>query len=368
MTYTAMHASRSRIITDMAEVTTTNEAPALEQTYVRGTVVKVEEANVGTEFGETIVTQQIRVKITTGNEVDKEIVVEYQVRGEGASERTLHNGQGVVISRTAIPGGEITYAITEPLRLPVIGWALAGFFVLTILFSGRRGLMAFAGLAVTAGIIAWYVVPQITTGANPFVVSLGATAAIACTSLFLAHGFNRRTGVAFVSIFITILFAIGLTEWVVAAAHLTGLGSEESYYLQFAPTATINLRGLLLGGIIIGVLGVLDDVATAQTAAVAELKAANSSFGWRELYRRGSVVGREHITSLVNTLVLAYVGASFPLLLLFSAYSTPWWVTLNTELLTEEVVRTLVGSMALVAAVPITTVLAAWVFNRYPEK
>ncbi len=363
----AARASRLHMTTSMTEISTTTEAPTLDQTYVRGKVLKVESANTDTEFGEPIVTQQIRIKITTGNEIGKEMVVEYQVRGSGASERTLHEGQPVVVSRTAIPGGEITYAITEPLRLPVIGWTLAGFFVLTILFAGRRGLMAFVGLAVTAAIIAWYVVPQITTGANPFVVSLVATAAIACTSLFLAHGFNRRTAVAFVSILITIVLAIGLTEWVVAAAHLTGLGSEESYYLQFAPTATINLRGLLLGGIIIGVLGVLDDVATAQTAAVAELKAANKSFAWRELYRRGSVVGREHITSLVNTLVLAYVGASFPLLLLFSAYSTPWWVTLNTELLTEEVVRTLVGSMALVAAVPITTALAAWVFTRYPE-
>lgn len=351
----------------MVDVTTTIEASSLEQTYVRGAVIKVEDVTSDTEFGEAIVTQQIRLKITTGNEVGKEMVVEYQVRGEGAGDRTLHDGQAVIVSRTSVPGGEITYAITEPLRLPVIGWALAGFFVLTIIFAGRRGLMAFVGLLVTAAIIAWYVVPQIITGANPFVVSVVATAAIACTSLFFAHGFNRRTAVAFVSIIITIILAIGLTEWIVAAAHLTGLGSEESYFLQFAPTATINLRGLLLGGIIIGVLGVLDDVATAQTAAVAELKAANGSFGWRELYRRGSVVGREHITSLVNTLVLAYVGASFPLLLLFSAYATPWWVTLNTELLTEEVVRTLVGSMALVAAVPITTALAAWVFNRYPE-
>ncbi len=351
----------------MAEIIPISETPVLNQTFVRGEILDVRAMATGTEFGEDIVTQQLRVALTSGNEVGKEMTVEYQVRGQGSLERTLHAGQRVIVSRTQVPGGETTYAITEPLRLPVVGWALVGFFIMTIIFAGRRGIMAFVGLLVTAAIIGWYVVPQITAGGNPFVISVVATAAIACTSLFLAHGFNRRTTVAFVSIVITIFLAIGLTEWVVAAAHLTGLGSEESFYLQFAPTATINLRGLLLGGIIIGVLGVLDDVATAQTAAVAELKSANKTFGWRELYRRGSVVGREHITSLVNTLVLAYVGASFPLLLLFSAYSTPWWVTLNTELLTEEVVRTLVGSIALVAAVPITTILAAWMFTRYPE-
>lgn len=345
----------------------TTEAPPLEQTYVRGQIVRIENTSSTKEYDESLFTQRLRVRLKSGSEQGKEVTVEYQTRGASAVERALHGGQTVVVSRSAIPGGEVTYMVTEPLRLPVIGWALLGFFALTIIFAGRRGLMAFVGLVVTAAIIAWYVIPQISQGGNPFTVSLVATAGIACTSLFLAHGFNRRTVVAFVSIIITIILAIGLTEWVVAAAHLTGLGSEESYYLQFAPLGAINVRGLLLGGIIIGVLGVLDDVATAQTAAVAELKSANRALGVRELYRRGSIVGREHITSLVNTLVLAYVGASFPLLLLFSAYSTPWWVTLNTELLTEEVVRTLIGSMALVAAVPITTILAAWVFNRYPE-
>lgn len=367
MICTARLGSPCRIIISMESAVPINEAPPLEQTFVQGRITGVEAVTATQEFGEPIVVQQLWLKLSSGPEIGKQMLVEYQLRGAQAGDRALQIGQPVVVSRTAVPGGEVTFAITEPLRLHVIGWALALFFVLTIIFAGKRGLMAFVGLGVTAAIIAWYIIPQISSGANPFVVSIVATAAIACSSLFLAHGFNRRTVVAFVSIIGTIILAIGLTEWVTSAAYITGLGSEESYFLQFAPIGVINLRGLLLGGIIIGVLGVLDDVATAQAAAVAELKSANRSFGFRELYRRGSIVGREHITSLVNTLVLAYVGASFPLLLLFSAYSTPWWVTLNTELIMEEVIRTLIGSIALVMAVPITTALAAWVFSRYPE-
>ena len=129
-----------------------------------------------------------------------------------------------------------------------------------------------------------------------------------------------------------------------------------------------NLRGLLLGGIILGALGVLDDITTGQAAAVDELRRANPAFPVRELYRRGLSVGTEHITSLVNTLFLAYAGASLPLFILFTIYDeAPLWVTLNSEFIAEELVRTLVGSVALILAVPITTILASF-FARYSLK
>jgi len=148
--------------------------------------------------------------------------------------------------------------------------------------------------------------------------------------------------------------------------RLFGLGSEESLDLQYGALKNINLQGLLLAGIIIGALGVLDDITTAQTAAVAELKLANAKLSFDELYRRGMAVGKEHITSLVNTLALAYAGASLPMLLLFTVYQQPLWVTLNSEFVVEEVVRTVVGSLALTVAVPITTFLAAYWFSRHP--
>src|SRR5690606_22392691 len=144
------------------------------------------------------------------------------------------------------------------------------------------------------------------------------------------------------------------------------LGTEEAFYVQAAGgLGTINLKGLLLGGIIIGVLGVLDDITTAQAAVVEQLHVTDNTLAFRELLRRGLAVGHEHIISLVNTLALAYVGASLPLLLLFTQGYTPLWVAINSERIIEEVVRTLIGSSALVLAVPITTILAALVFSRY---
>jgi uncharacterized membrane protein len=151
----------------------------------------------------------------------------------------------------------------------------------------------------------------------------------------------------------------------VAIGKLFGLGSEEAIYLQLVPLEQLNLQGLLLGGIILGALGVLDDITTAQSAAVDELRKANPALGARELYRRGLSVGTEHITSLVNTLFLAYAGASLPLFILFTIYNDmPLWVTLNSEFIAEEIVRTVVGSVALILAVPITTAAAAAIFSR----
>ena len=164
---------------------------------------------------------------------------------------------------------------------------------------------------------------------------------------------------------ITLGIAAALSIISVSLAKLSGAAQEEASYLHLEALPTLDLRGLLLGGIIIGALGILDDVTTAQVAVVDELKKANPSLSHGELYRRGISVGQEHIASLINTLVLAYAGASFPLLLVFALDKTiPLWVSLNAEFIAEEVVRTLVGSIALVFAVPISTFLAAYFFSR----
>jgi len=152
----------------------------------------------------------------------------------------------------------------------------------------------------------------------------------------------------------------------VEGSQLLGLGSEEAMFLQLDPSLTLNLQGLLLSGIIIGTLGVLDDVTASQAAVVDEISKANESLGFKELYKRGLSVGHEHIAALVNTLFLAYAGAALPLFLLFYINKTqPLWVILNGELIAEEIVRTMVGSSALVLAVPITTALAAYFIPKY---
>lgn len=249
--------------------------------------------------------------------------------------------------------------------MPALGLAVGLFFGLAVLFSRRRGVTAILGLGITALILARFIVPAIIGGSNPLVVSLVGALAIAFSSIYLAHGFNLRTSIAVGSTLLTLVIAWVMAIVFVSLANLFGLGSEEAFYLQLAPVEQLNLRGLLLGGIILGALGVLDDITTAQAAAVDELRKANPALPVQELYRRGLSVGTEHITSLVNTLFLAYAGASLPLFILFTIYNeTPVWVALNSEFVAEEIVRTLVGSVALILAVPITTVAAAIILSR----
>jgi uncharacterized membrane protein len=177
-------------------------------------------------------------------------------------------------------------------------------------------------------------------------------------ALYLAHGFNARTTTAMLgtlaSLAITGLLAVVFVE----ATKFTGFGSEEAVFLQIS-AQQVNLQGLLLGGIIIGTLGVLDDVTVTQASSVWELHAANPNLGTTGLYRAALRIGRDHIASTVNTLVLAYVGASLPLLLLFTLSNRPLGDVLTSEVMAEEIVRTLVGSIGLVASVPITTALAS---------
>lgn len=303
--------------------------------------------------------QITRVRILDGAEKGKELRLEH-----AGVYNVVDEGDKVVLTKVTT-AGESEYFIADEYRLPSIAFILACFFALAIALGRRHGFMSILGLGFSILVLAKYVVPKIIAGADPLAVTLTGAVAIIFVSISLAHGFNRRTAVAVGSTTLTLGIAAVLAVVFVNAAKLLGLGSEDAAYLQLGPLETISLKGLLLGGIIIGTLGVLDDVTTAQTAAVDEIGKADPSLGFGELYRRGLSVGREHIASLVNTLVLAYAGASLPLFLLFTLNKTrPLWVILNGESVAEEVIRTLVGSTSLMLAVPVSTALAAYVFSR----
>ena len=277
----------------------------------------------------------------------------------------LRVGESVVVLLTEVFVGEQSYIITDKYRIPSILWLLGLFFVVAVAFAGKRGVTAIAGLAVSVFILLWYTVPSIVDGSSPFLVATISAFIIAIVSLTIAHGWSKQTGLALVSTLVTLLISLGLSELFVRWAKLFGTGSEEAFHLTFAGLGDIDLRGLLLAGIIIGVLGVLDDVTTTQTATVKSLSEAGVK-GLKELFSSASSVGREHVVSLINTLALVYVGASLPLLLMFSVNegTVPYWILLNSEMITEEIVRTLIGSTALVLAVPISTIVAAWYYNR----
>ena len=213
-------------------------------------------------------------------------------------------------------------------------------------------------------ILLLFVLPAILDGRSPVMVAVFGSAGIAFIALYLAHGFNRMTTVAVIGTMSALALTALLSTVFVGLSEFTGLVSEESSLLTLFEG--VDVRGLLLAGIVLGAAGAIDDVTVTQASAVWQLKAANSDLGATALFRRGLRVGRDHIASMVNTLLLAYAGASLPLLVLFVLSDQSLGAVANSEVVAVEIVRTLVGSIGLVAAVPLTTWLAALAADGQP--
>jgi uncharacterized membrane protein len=216
-------------------------------------------------------------------------------------------------------------------------------------------------MAASLLVILRFIIPGIASGADPVTISLIGAAVILATSLFLSHGVNGKTLTALAGTTASLVVTAILASLAIDMAHLTGLGDEDSRTLRILTQGAISSEGLLLSAIIIGSLGVLDDVCVAQSSAVFELRAANPFLGARDLFSRAMNIGRDHIASTVNTLFLAYTGSALPLLVILSLQTEPLGTLVNREFLSTEVLRTLVGSIGIVASVPVTTALAAFV-------
>ncbi|MFD5582276.1 YibE/F family protein [Streptomyces sp. NPDC127063] len=276
--------------------------------------------------------------------------------------RQLHQGEQVVVAYEPSAPKDLQYSVTDVnRRFPMA--LLAGIFALAVVVVGRlRGVMALVALAISFLVLNLFILPAILQGSNPLVVAVVGSSAIMLIALYLCHGLSARTSVAVLGTLISLLLIGVLGSLFIGWAALTG-NTDDSTGLIHGLYPSIDMSGLLLAGVIIGSLGVLDDVTVTQTSAVWELHEANPSMGWRGLYRAGIRIGRDHIASVVNTLVLAYAGAALPLLLLFSIAQSSVGTVANSELVAEEIVRTLVGSIGLVASVPVTTALAALVVS-----
>ncbi|MFE5600427.1 YibE/F family protein [Streptomyces coelicoflavus] len=276
--------------------------------------------------------------------------------------RQLHEGQKVVVAYEPSAPEDLQYSVTDiNRRLPLA--LLAGIFALAVVAVGRlRGLMALVSLALSFLLLNFFILPAILQGSNPLAVAVVGSSAIMLIALYLCHGLSARTSVAVLGTLISLLLIGVLGSLFIGWAALTG-NTDDNTGLIHGLYPSIDMSGLLLAGVIIGSLGVLDDVTVTQTSAVWELHEANPTMGWRGLYRAGIRIGRDHIASVVNTLVLAYAGAALPLLLLFSIAQSGVGTVANSELVAEEIVRTLVGSIGLVASVPVTTALAALVVS-----
>ncbi|WP_443057549.1 YibE/F family protein [Streptomyces sp. IBSBF 2806] len=276
--------------------------------------------------------------------------------------RQLDQGEKVVVAYEPSAPKDLQYSVADVnRRIPMS--VLAGIFAVAVVVVGRlRGVMALVALAISFLVLNFFVLPAILQGSNPLVVAVVGSSAIMLIALYLCHGLSARTSVAVLGTLVSLLLIGILGSVFIDWAVLTG-NTDDNTGLIHGLYPSIDMSGLLLAGIIIGSLGVLDDVTVTQTSAVWELHEANPSMGRRGLYRAGIRIGRDHIASVVNTLVLAYAGAALPLLLLFSIAQSSVGAVANSELVAEEIVRTLVGSIGLVASVPVTTLLAALVVS-----
>ncbi len=268
----------------------------------------------------------------------------------------------LLIKKEMIAGNE-EYVIEDMVRSDSLLLLFLMFMVMVVLVSKGRGISSLISMVISFLVIFWFILPRISNGDNPIVIAVIGSMLIIPIIFYLSHGFNSKTTIAICGTVLSLLITGILAQIFIDIGHLYGFSSEESGFLA-AAKATIDMKGILLAGIVIGAMGVLDDVAVSQASIVEQLKLSSGKIKTNELYTRAMKVGQDHIASMINTLILVYAGASLPLLLIFIDNPRPLGEIVNYEFIAEEIVRTLVGSIGLISAVPITTILAAMWFGR----
>jgi uncharacterized membrane protein len=314
--------------------------------------------------------RKIEVRVGSGPDSGRTFAID---EGGGPTQLTLSPGDSVRVYKNpsaADPEAAFQappYSLADLDRRTPMLWLTVLFVVVVSVLGRRRGVMALAGLALSLAIVIFFVVPAILDGRPPLGVALVGAVAVMLATIALAHGVGAKSIAAVLgttaSLAVTVALAFAFTK----LAHLTGFSSDEATLLNSTGN-NLSFQGLVLAGMVIGALGVLDDVTVSQSSSVMALRRANPLMRFRELYREALDVGRDHVAATVNTLVLAYAGASLPILLVFSVGGTQFTDAVNGEAVAEQIVATLVGSIGLITAVPITTALAALLATRLPAE
>lgn len=287
-----------------------------------------------------------------------------RINADSSREHELSEGSIIVVGT----GSDGVVAFIDRFRVPALIIMGTLFAVLVLAVGGRRGGTSLAGLIVGILVIGWMIVPLILQGHDAFWVCIAGAYIIAGCSIFIAHGVRRRTVISLLCIAVILAIICVLSGLAMLLASLSGIYDETTFYLN-QDVGNLDMQGIIAGGIVIATLGVLDDIVTAQVAVVEELKHVSPKMNVKKLYIAGVSVGREHIASLVNTLALAYAGASLPLILfLVNTYTGPTVMLFNSEYLAVEIVRTLIASAGLVLAVPVSTLTAAYLYSRVRKR
>lgn len=342
--------------------------PRAQNTYVKATVTQIVEEGVIIRKDYKNAYQDIKAQILDGPQKGQTVALENGGDTSMTADQRVEVGDTIILIRGNALDGSPQYDIYEHYRLPALYAIIAFFFLVTIALAGVKGLGSMVGLFISLAVILWFIIPQILGGHDPLTISIIGSLIILVLTTYLAHGISKQTSVALMSTFISLMLTTWLASWFVTATKLTGL-SEDSSLLQFGPAGSINLKGLLLGGIIIGTLGALNDMTTTQSAAVFELSETDPSLSVIRLFWKGFTIGREHIVSLVNTLILAYAGSSLIvfIFIILNPNHVPLWVIINSELTSSEIVRTAAGSVGLMMVMPIVTLFAALVAKRWTK-
>lgn len=303
--------------------------------------------------------QILRVEVLEGEYRGVLIEVDYGRAQVRPGDIRFRPGDEILVVVSLRPDNRLVAYFADSVRWrPLL--LLAGIFVAAILTISRwKGLRSLLAMAFSLWVIIGYIIPHILVGEDPVQVSIVGSAILLGVTLYLTYGWTLKTHAAVFSMLVVLVITGVLTGVFVWLTRLTGFGDENAMFLMQVPGMQISLRGLLLGGMIIGALGVLDDLVTTQASAVFELYDANPALGLRALFRRGMRIGQDHVAATVNTLLLAYAGASLPMLLLFTLARGDFVHLVNNETVAAEIVRTLVGSLGLVTAVPLATFVAA---------
>jgi uncharacterized membrane protein len=307
--------------------------------------------------------QTVELQLDGGLYRGDHVTLEWGGRVALNSNGLLAAGDHVLVSQSR-ENDTRQYAIEDVVRLP----SLVPFAVVLVIALAAvarwKGIASLVGLGGSIAVFLLAIVPAVQRGDDPLVATLAGALAVLVVAVFVVHGFNRKSLAALVGTAACLLIVVVLAALVLAAAHITGYGSEEAVFLAVGSAGRIDLHRLVLAGIVVGSLGALVDMGVGQASATFELAAAHDEMRGSRLYASALNVGRDHIGSLVNTLALAYFGGAMPLIVLLSLGNLPLSLSANSETIVGSIIAVLVASIGLVLCVPMTTAVAVALADR----
>ncbi len=340
--------------------TQNNNSIGYSSDTVKARVLSIIEEGTMPAEGEDQPYQIVDLLVLEGDYKGRQFTLDYGRQHVLARNDLLIKDQEILVSVSEIPDGSVFVYFVDYIRLLPILLLTLVFVVVCVSVSGWKGISSLIGIGISIVVIIYYIIPQILNGQNPILISLLGSLLFLTITQYLVYGWTLKTHISLAAILIAIVFTGLLAVISVEFTRLNGMGEESAMFLM-QQNDQMNLKNLLIAGMIIGALGILDDLVLGQTSTVIEMYRANPDMTLRERYIRSMNVGKDHIAATVNTLVLAYLGASLSLFLMFSTSDVRFTNLINMNYMAEEIVRTLVGTIGLFMAVPITTFLACWV-------